>query len=64
MLRALPGVNENAVMTLMLKSESILEVANMSEREICWLVGTDVGRRIHRFLNRSVYEDVQLQVFS
>ncbi|KNG50195.1 dna repair protein [Stemphylium lycopersici] len=64
MLRALPGVNENAVMALMLKSESILEVANMSEREICWLVGTDVGRRIHRFLNRSVYEDVQLQVFS
>ncbi|XP_014560316.1 hypothetical protein COCVIDRAFT_34537 [Bipolaris victoriae FI3] len=64
MLRALPGINENAVTTLMLQSENILEVANMSEREICWLVGTDVGRRAHRFLNRSVYEDVQLQVFS
>jgi len=64
MLRALPGINENAVSQLMLKSESIYEVANMQEREICWLVGTDVGRRIHRFLNRSVYEEVQWQNFS
>ncbi|KAL1792416.1 hypothetical protein ACET3X_008923 [Alternaria dauci] len=64
MLRALPGINENAVSQLMLKTESIYEVANMQEREICWLVGTDVGRRIHRFLNRSVYEEVQWQNFS
>jgi DNA excision repair protein ERCC-4 len=64
MLRALPGVNENVVTTLMLKSESIFEVANMLEREICWLVGTDVGRRIWRFFNRSVYEEVQWQNFS
>ena len=64
MLRALPGVNENVVTTLMLKTESIEEVANMSEREICWLIGTDVGRRIHRFFNRSVYEEVQMQSFT
>jgi DNA excision repair protein ERCC-4 len=64
MLRALPGVNENVVTTLMLKSESIEEVANMNEREVCWLVGTDIGRRIHRFFNRSVYEEVSLQSFA
>ncbi|EFQ85442.1 hypothetical protein CFE70_003519 [Pyrenophora teres f. teres 0-1] len=64
MLRALPGMNENAVTTLMLKSESIHEVANMEEREVGWLVGTDIGRRVHRFFNRSVYEEVPLQNFS
>ena len=63
MLRALPGINENAVTTLMLKSESIHEVANMEEREVCWLVGTDIGRRVHRFFNRSVYEEAPLQSF-
>jgi DNA excision repair protein ERCC-4 len=63
MLRALPGVNESIVMTLMLRSENVEEVANMSEREICWLIGTDVGRRVHRFFNRSVYEEVQLPNF-
>jgi DNA excision repair protein ERCC-4 len=63
MLRALPGVNESIVMTLMLRSENVEEVANMSKREICWLIGTDVGRRVHRFFNRSVYEEVQLPNF-
>jgi DNA excision repair protein ERCC-4 len=63
MLRALPGVNESIVMTLMLKTENVEELANMSEREICWLIGTDVGRRVHRFFNRSVYEEVQLPNF-
>ncbi|KAF1944180.1 DNA repair endonuclease XPF [Clathrospora elynae] len=64
MLRALPGVTENVVTTLMLKSESIAEVANMDEREVCWLVGTDAGRRIHRFFNRSVYEEVGIGGFT
>jgi DNA excision repair protein ERCC-4 len=63
MLRALPGVTESIVTTLMLKTESVAELANMSEREICWLIGTDVGRRVHRFFNRSVYEEVQLPTF-
>lgn len=60
MLRALPGVTESIVMTLMLKSESVAEVANMSEREVCWLIGTEVGRRVWRFFNRSVFEEVAL----
>lgn len=57
MLRALPGINEKAVTTMMLEVESMTELANMSEKELCKLVGTDVGRRVYRFFNRSVYED-------
>lgn len=64
MLRALPGVTESIVMTLMLKTESVAELANMTEREICWLIGTDVGRRVYRFFDRSVFEDVQLPTFT
>jgi DNA excision repair protein ERCC-4 len=44
--------------------ENIEELANMLEREVCWLIGTDVGRRVWRFFNRSVYEDVQIPTFS
>lgn len=58
MLRALPGANEKIVTTLTLEVESLMELANMEEKELCKLIGTDVGRRIHRFFNRSVYEDV------
>jgi DNA excision repair protein ERCC-4 len=57
MLRVLPGINEKAVTTLMLEVESMTELANLSEKELCKLVGTDVGRRVYRFFNRSVYED-------
>lgn len=64
MLRALPGVTEQIVTTLCLKVENMMELANMNEREVCWLIGTDVGRRVHRFFNRSVYEDVQLPTFT
>jgi DNA excision repair protein ERCC-4 len=64
MLRALPGINENVVTTLMLKTENIAEVANMNEREICWLIGTDVGRRVHRFFDRSVYDELPGGVFT
>jgi len=64
MLRALPGVTESIVMTLMQRTENVAEVANMNEREICWLIGTEVGRRVWRFLNRSVFEEVQLPSFT
>lgn len=62
MLRALPGVNEKVVTTLTLEVENMTELANMSERELCKLVGTDIGRRIHRFFNRSMYEDFTLSI--
>ncbi|KAH9865054.1 hypothetical protein IAQ61_009000 [Plenodomus lingam] len=64
MLRALPGVTESVVTTLMLRCESIHELANMSEREVCWLIGTDVGRRVWRFFNRSVYDNAEMPTWS
>jgi DNA excision repair protein ERCC-4 len=64
MLRTLPGVNEGIIKTVMMRVENIEELANMLEREVCWLVGTDAGRRIYRFFNRSVYDDVALPTFS
>ncbi|KAF2689303.1 DNA repair endonuclease XPF [Lentithecium fluviatile CBS 122367] len=64
MLRALPGVNEKALTTLTLEVENILELANMEEGALRNLVGTDVGRRIHRFFNRSVFGDAPVPTFS
>jgi DNA excision repair protein ERCC-4 len=63
MLRALPGVNEKAVSTLLFEVESIGELANMEVEDLCKVVGTEAGRRVHRFFNRSVYEDVNLPNF-
>ncbi|KAF1997944.1 DNA repair endonuclease XPF [Amniculicola lignicola CBS 123094] len=58
MLRALPGVNEKVVSTLMLEVENMAELANMEDWELARLVGTDVGRRIARFFTRSLWEGV------
>lgn len=57
MLRALPGVNEKNMITLTLDVENIQELANMEEADLIKLVGTEAGRRIHRFFNQSVYDN-------
>jgi DNA excision repair protein ERCC-4 len=56
LLRAVPGVNDKAAMNIMLECENIREVANLEEWELRQLVGTEAGRRIHRFFNRSVWD--------
>ncbi|KAF2017426.1 DNA repair endonuclease XPF, partial [Aaosphaeria arxii CBS 175.79] len=58
MLRTIPGVTESIVIKIVLECQNLLEFVNMEEKEICNLVGTQAGRRIYRFFNRSVYEDV------
>ncbi|KAF2635044.1 DNA repair endonuclease XPF [Massarina eburnea CBS 473.64] len=63
MLRVLPGINEKAVGTLMLGVQNIGELANMDVEDLCKVIGTELGRRVHRFFNRSVYEDVTLPSF-
>ncbi|KAF2466006.1 DNA repair protein [Lindgomyces ingoldianus] len=60
MLRAIPGMNENILTTLTLEVENIQELANMEERELVGLVGTDAARRIYRFFNRSVYDGAEV----
>ena len=63
MLRMLPGMNEKAVGTLMRELYSISELANMEEVHLCGVIGTELGRRVYRFFNRSVYEDVTMPNF-
>ncbi|KAF2116586.1 DNA repair endonuclease XPF [Lophiotrema nucula] len=60
MLRTLPGASEKIVTQLMLEVENILDLANMEEKDICRVIGTDVGRRIYRFFNKSLYDDVSI----
>lgn len=62
MLRALPGVTESILTTLTLEVDSMTELANMEEKEVCALIGTDIGRRIFRFFNRSLNEDLPVLV--
>ncbi|KAF2135424.1 uncharacterized protein K452DRAFT_323063 [Aplosporella prunicola CBS 121167] len=59
MLRVVPGLsgNEKALQRITLHVESVLELANMEEEEICELSGREIGRQIHRFFNRDVYAD-------
>jgi DNA excision repair protein ERCC-4 len=58
MLRAIPGVNDKVATNITLEVENIVELANMEEKELAGLVGTEAARRIHRFFNKSLFEDV------
>ncbi|KAF6835895.1 DNA excision repair protein ercc-4 [Colletotrichum plurivorum] len=57
MLACVPGVNPKNIMRLVLKTENIREVANMTEQELDPIVGRESGRQIYRFFNRNVLED-------
>ncbi|KAI9786464.1 MAG: hypothetical protein M1839_006924 [Geoglossum umbratile] len=57
MLQKVPGVNAKVARALVLEVESILELSNMEEGEVSGLVGGEVGRQVHRFFNRSVFDD-------
>ena len=57
MLRVLPGIDAKNMQNIMLDVESMHVLANMDESELEPLVGKESGRRIHRFFNRSVFED-------
>ncbi|KAF5972738.1 DNA excision repair ERCC-4 [Fusarium coicis] len=57
MLAIVPGVTPQNIKNLVLKTESIREVANMTVQELVPLVGTTAGRQIHGFFNRNVMEE-------
>ncbi|KAK2060940.1 DNA repair protein [Colletotrichum caudatum] len=57
MLGSVPGVNPKNIMRLVLSTENIREVANLSEHELEPMVGKEAGRQIYRFFNRNVLED-------
>ncbi|KAJ4249033.1 DNA repair protein RAD16 [Fusarium falciforme] len=57
MLGIVPGVTPKNIKSLVLETESIREVANMTEKELEPLVGKTAGRQIHGFFNRNVMEE-------
>jgi DNA excision repair protein ERCC-4 len=57
MLRAVPGVNAKVLQTLILKFESVQDVANTEEAELSKLVGGQAARQIRGFFDRSVMDD-------
>ncbi|KAM0333588.1 hypothetical protein ACHAQA_002253 [Verticillium albo-atrum] len=57
MLGIVPGVTPQNVKGLVLATESVREVANMSERELEPLVGREAARKMYGFFNRNVVED-------
>ena len=57
MLRAVPGVTAKNLQRLILETGNIIDVANLEEDEVSRLVGKEAGRQVHRFFNRSVFEE-------
>lgn len=57
MLAIVPGVTPQNIKNLVLKTENIREVANMTVQELTPLVGTTAGRQIHGFFNRNIMEE-------
>ncbi|KAI8217592.1 DNA repair protein rad16 [Colletotrichum sp. SAR 10_86] len=57
MLSAVPGVNPKNIMRLVLATENLREVANLTERELEPMVGKEAGRQIYGFFNRNVLEN-------
>ncbi|PNH38287.1 hypothetical protein VD0004_g8535 [Verticillium dahliae] len=57
MLAVVPGVTPQNIKSLVLATDNVREVANMSERELAPLVGREAGRKIFGFFNRNVVED-------
>ncbi|GKZ79635.1 hypothetical protein AnigIFM56816_003838 [Aspergillus niger] len=56
MLRAVPGVNPNVLERLILETENIHEVANMSIEQLDPLIGIEAARKIVGFFRKSVFE--------
>lgn len=56
MLRVVPGVTRKNLKNIVLETENIQEVANMSLPELEKIVGNESARQIHRFFNRNLME--------
>ncbi|KAI9163384.1 MUS38-like protein [Paramyrothecium foliicola] len=57
MLAVVPGVTPQNIKNIVLNTENIREVANMTEKELQPLVGATVGRTISGFFKRNVMDD-------
>ncbi|KAL7796511.1 MUS38-like protein [Trichoderma ceciliae] len=57
MLSMAPGVTPQNIKSLVLDTENIREVANMTEKELEPIVGKASAKQIHGFFNRNVMEE-------
>jgi DNA excision repair protein ERCC-4 len=57
MLAAVPGITPKNITNLILETEDIREVANMSAAELEPFVGKEAARQIHGFFNKDLIED-------
>ena len=57
MLRCVPGITGKNMDRLILEVGSIAEVSNLNVEELDPFVGKEVGRRVHGFFNRSLFDD-------
>lgn len=57
MLAVVPGITPQNIKNIVLETENMREVANMSVAELEPLVGKAAGRSIHGFFNRNVMEE-------
>ncbi|KAI5804884.1 hypothetical protein EDC01DRAFT_641175 [Geopyxis carbonaria] len=55
MLRAIPGINLKNYRSVMSNVENMVQLSNMSEKEIGHIIGPEAGKKTHRFLNRNLY---------
>jgi DNA excision repair protein ERCC-4 len=57
MLRAVPGVTPKALDRLILETENLHEIANMTMEQLDPLVGKEAARKIFNFFRKSVFDD-------
>jgi DNA excision repair protein ERCC-4 len=57
LLKTVPGINNKNATRLTLETKNVMEVANMTERQLEPLVGKTVGRQVVRFFGRQVWGD-------
>ncbi|EPS28441.1 DNA repair protein rad16 [Penicillium oxalicum] len=57
MLRAVPGVTPKALDRLILETENLHEIANMSVEQLDPIVGKEAARKIVAFFRKSVFDD-------
>lgn len=57
MLAVVPGVTPQNMKNIIIKTENVKEVANMTPEELAPLVGKAAGRAIHAFFDRNVMDE-------
>lgn len=57
MLRVLPGITTKNMSRVTLEVENMMQLANMEEEEMEPLVGRESARQMHRFFERSVFDE-------